>query len=102
MPPKPKKFREDLVPLGDRHRSILRWRLYQRDIDAQEAVQVSRFSLAQVITRWQFELALEWTVINLHYQETALGGAAAIRSVAADAEAVAFHSDFQMFAAHSG
>jgi hypothetical protein len=101
MPAARKNSESGSISLGYRHGGIFGRPLYERHINAQEAVEVSSFSLAEIISGSQFDNALERPIIDLHDQETAFGSAAAIGPVAADAKTVSFYSDFQMFAPHA-
>src|SRR5436190_21279339 len=96
------KSSEKRIPLSDWDGGGLGRSLNYRDVDPQESVQVRRLGLGEIVTGGQFENALEGAIVDLHYQETAFGRAAAIGPRAADAQLVAFDGDFEMVAAHAG
>src|SRR5437764_9648721 len=94
------KSSEKRIPLSDGHGGRLGGSLNHLHVDPQESVQVRRLGLGEIVPRRQFENALERAIIDLHYQETAFGRAAAIGPRAADAQLIAFDGDFKMVAAH--
>jgi hypothetical protein len=71
------------------------------DIDAEKTILISGLGLSEVIAGGDFDDTLERPVVDFHDEEFAFSSAAAIRSLAADHETIAFDGQLQVFAAHA-
>src|SRR5256885_10801224 len=98
MPAALKSSEKRLITLGNWHGCALRRALHHRHVNAQEAIQVRSFRLAQIIPRRQLQHAFKRAVINLHHQEADLGRAATIWPSAADPQATSLDRNFEMIA----
>ena len=58
--------------------------------------------MAEIVTRGKLDDILKGSVIDLHCQKIELGRPAAVRSLSADSQSVAFYGNLQILTAHPG
>jgi hypothetical protein len=71
------------------------------NIYLEESIRVSRFGLAEVVIRGDFQNALERTVVDFHNQEFAPGATATIWTLALDEQKISLNRDLEILSTHS-
>src|SRR5882724_8914581 len=97
-----KRFRKNLISVGNGNLGDFAPRLRQRHVNAEKTIYISSLGLAEIVTRRQFKEAFKWTVTDFHHQKAALGSAASVRTISTDPETLTLDGNFQIFTAHSG